>query len=128
MEYEICIPEQLGEYTVLKLTLQPLVENALYHGIKNKRGKGKITVCGHKDGQLLELRVRDNGIGICPDQLSKLRNSIYSGNKVGFGLTNVHERIQLYYGKEYGLRINSEYGVGTEVTIRLPAKIIQPVS
>ena len=128
MEYEISIPEQLGEYTVLKLTLQPLVENALYHGIKNKRGKGKITVCGHKDGQLLELMVRDNGIGIRPDLLSKLRDSIYSGNKVGFGLANVHERIQLYYGKEYGLRINSEYGVGTEVVVRLPAKIIQPVS
>lgn len=125
MEYEIHIPEELGDYSILKLTLQPLVENALYHGVKNKRGMGKITVLGEKQEDKILLAVEDNGIGMDGDTLERLRKRV-KGNvgdgEGNFGLTNVDERIRLRYGKEYGLRIFSQYQQGTRVEVLLPAK------
>mgnify|MGYP000843568641 FL=1 len=125
LEYEIVIPEELLDYSVPKLTLQPLVENALYHGIKNKRGMGKITVKAWQSQCELFLQVKDNGIGMKQENLEKLRKSVLEEHKIGFGLSNVHERIQLYYGSEYGLSIESEYDLGTEVTIKLPLNLIR---
>lgn len=122
LEYEITIPQELYEHTVPKLTLQPLVENALYHGIKQKRDIGKITVTAHKqDGHLL-LGVQDDGIGMSSDELNALRKDILDRvSRKGFGLANVHERIQLYYGEEYGLELESKPGQGTTVTVILSA-------
>lgn len=125
LEYEIRIPPELYEYQILKLTLQPLVENALYHGIKNKRGFGKILVTGQEaDGKLI-FYVRDNGKGMKPDQLVHVRRvitgeSIDKDNPSGFGLFNVEQRIRLNYGQDYGLVIDSEYEKGTEVKVVIP--------
>ena len=120
LEYEIDIPEELFDCVLPKLTLQPLVENALYHGIKNKRGGGIIAIVAFDCGTELELVVTDNGIGMTPEQLNQLRMGVYEGRHNSFGLKNVHQRIQLYYGEQYGLEFESEAGEGTTVTVRLP--------
>lgn len=124
LEFEIDIPESLEEVRLLKLTLQPLVENALYHGIKQKRGKGKIRVFAQSDDFFVFIRVEDNGIGMGETELSMLQHNVYKGHLSsadnGFGLANVHERIRLTYGNQYGLKVESEYGLGTCVTVCLP--------
>lgn len=126
LEYEIRIPSELYEYQILKLTLQPLVENALYHGIKNRRGKGRILVTGEKNEGILRFCVRDNGRGIEASRLADIRRLITgeleSGNGTsGFGLFNVDQRLRLNYGTQYGLEIDSEYGAWTEVRVVIPA-------
>lgn len=130
LEYEISIDPALYEYSILKLTLQPLVENALYHGIKNKRGMGKIDIQGYADGSDIVFEVRDNGIGMTEKELEllklKIKNKSSDGRK-GFGLINVEERIRMNYGYRYGLEFESEKGVGTKVTVRIPKKN-QPIS
>lgn len=122
--YDISIPEELDEVTVPKLILQPLVENAIYHGIKLKPGGGTITVTGYQDGRDLTLSVRDNGAGVAPDRLALIQKQLSEpggvDTKVGFGLFYVAERISLCYGKDYGVTIESVEGEGTTVTIRIP--------
>lgn len=126
LEYEIVFPDELYEYEILKMTLQPLVENALYHGIKNKRRLGHIWISGEKDGDILKICVRDDGMGIKPEKLVYM-NRVLGGeisdanNSSGFGLFNVQQRIQLNYGLQYGLEIKSDYGEGTEVGVLIPA-------
>ena len=127
LEYDINVDETVNEYIIPKITLQPLVENALYHGIKNKRGEGKISVVGSiaADGDSFYIKVMDNGIGIKPERLKlindKINNVVQDENEV-YGLYNVNERIRLTFGKEYGITVESEYGVGTAVTVKLPLK------
>lgn len=121
MGYTISIPQELLAVRLPKLTLQPLVENALYHGIKLKRGQGHIWVTGEKAGNRVILRVRDNGIGMSPARLDELRTAMETGKRVGFGLATVHERLRLLFGPEYGLSVESRAGEGTEVTVLLPA-------
>lgn len=126
LEYEMDIPEELEEYQILKLTLQPLVENALYHGIKNKRGLGHILVSGKKQGEHLVFTVRDNGKGMDPERLAYVQRLISGELKdedapSGFGLFNVNQRLQLNYGPEYGLLLASEEGEWTEVNVIIPA-------
>ncbi len=118
--YEINIPEELLECEVPKLILQPLVENALYHGIKNRRGMGKITVTGRADGGDMLLTVTDNGAGMDAERVHELQSGVYQDRHTGLGLVNVHKRIRLYCGERYGLIFASEAGKGTSVSIRLP--------
>lgn len=129
LDYRICFPEELYPYTTLKLTLQPIVENALYHGIKNKRGKGVICVSARMtDEQEIEFIVADDGVGMTPAELDDLRDRISgrteaaADNIHGIGLRNVNERIHLNYGPQYGVRVESTYGKGTTVTVLIPAK------
>ena len=126
LEFEIHIPEEYRSLMVPKLTLQPLAENALYHGIKNKRGGGKILIQGEKDGEDLILRVTDNGQGMTPERLAEIQNAIRTGERAGFGLSAVAERLRLYYGEGYGMKIESEEGKGTAVEVRLGEKIKLP--
>lgn len=126
LEYEISIEPELYEYSILKLTLQPLVENALYHGIKNKRGMGKIRIYGYLDGADIVFEVCDNGIGMTPKELAALKRKVKeksSYGRQGFGLINVEERIRMNYGYRYGLEFESEKGAGMKVTVRIPKKI-----
>ncbi len=127
LEYEIDIPEELRHYDMLKLTLQPIVENALYHGIKNKRGKGRITIRASYEKEQIIIRIQDNGIGMQEEELLRLRASMMkqpsNDSNMGIGLFNVNERIRLNYGAQYGLKIDSTYQRGTEVTIYLPAAL-----
>ncbi|MBQ3156091.1 MAG: sensor histidine kinase [Clostridia bacterium] len=120
LRYEINVPQSLLDCMVPKLILQPLVENALYHGIKNRRGMGMITVTGEeKDGKLL-LKVTDNGAGMDEEQVRILQSGIYEDKHTGLGLVNVHKRIRLYCGEPYGLSFESSVGKGSTVTVLLP--------
>jgi two-component system sensor histidine kinase YesM len=122
-DYQIEADENLLQFKVLKLILQPLVENSIYHGIKNKRQKGHIGIIAHAiDGRLL-IEVSDDGIGMSPEKAASLLSTMVNNGKdrlSGIGVRNVHERIQLYYGPEYGLQFESSPGLGTTVRIWLP--------
>ena len=131
LNYVIDVPADLGESYVLKLLLQPLVENAIYHGIKDRRGGGLITVTGREDGGFLCFCVQDTGRGMTPDQLRDVRARMrgelppayapYANAGTGFGLNNVDRRIRLYYDQEEGLSIESG-PEGTRVSFRVPRK------
>lgn len=129
LDYEIVIDSQLYPYKILKLTLQPLVENALYHGIKYKRAMGKITIRGsmiQEEGQdKICLLVEDNGVGMESEELERLQKEITRPCKEtesGFGLANVNERIRMNFGMEYGMTIMSKKGEGTKVQVIIPAQ------
>jgi two-component system sensor histidine kinase YesM len=117
----------MEDHCILKLLLQPLVENALYHGIKNKRGRGIIRVKGWKESAFLCFRVEDNGIGMMPERIMELGRR-FSGeafpgedNADGYGLYNVSKRLELYYNRKDLLHIVSVYKEGTAVTLKIPA-------
>lgn len=124
LDYEIDIDSAIYPYKILKLTLQPLVENALYHGIKYKRAMGKITITGRMQERRIVLTVQDNGVGMEPEKLAHLRREIErpcKDTEGGFGLANVNERIRMYFGDYYGMQIDSVQGQGTTVTVSIPA-------
>jgi len=129
LDFKIEVDQDAAENTILKLILQPLVENALYHGIKNKRAGGTISVRARRKGENeVLLEVEDDGIGFTPEKLAQLRAELEDDSgeikmESGFGIGNVNNRIRLYYGKQYGLSIQSEYSTGTCVTLIIPAKI-----
>lgn len=124
LNYEINIDDNILEYDVIKLILQPLVENAIYHGIKEKRGKGKITITGGIEDNKIHIQITDNGIGIKEDKLKEINKVLKEGHslntKIGYGIFNVNERIKLNYGEEFTLSYSSEYGQGTSVDIWHP--------
>lgn len=128
LTFRIEADKNVTENTILKLILQPLVENALYHGIKNKRQGGTIIVRAKPKGSdEVQLEVEDDGIGFMPDKLAQLRAELEDDTgdiklESGFGIGNVNKRIRLYYGKPYGLTVESEYTTGTRVTLVIPAK------
>ena len=125
LDYKIDMEPSIQDRIVLKMILQPVVENALYHGIKNKRGGGTITVRGYEDGSGIVFEVEDDGIGLDEDTLKKLRDKIKKeereevSKKGGFGLNNVAQRIRMYYGEGSDVMIESEKNVGTCVKIYL---------
>ncbi|WP_455056698.1 cache domain-containing sensor histidine kinase [Jutongia sp.] len=119
------IDEEILPYQTLNLLLQPLVENAIDHGIDLKEdGRGYIKIIGRKDAENIYLTVEDNGVGIEPEILS----SILEFKTKGYGVRNVNQRIRLYYGEEYCLRIESEVGKGTRCTINIPQKLNDPAN
>ena len=108
---------------ILKLSLQPIVENAIYHGLKPKETKGFIQVLGHSEGQDIIIKIIDNGIGMSENQL----NHVFDNHQVnykpnGVGIYNVQRRLLLHYGKGYGIDLESKVGEGTVVTITIPKK------
>jgi two-component system sensor histidine kinase YesM len=143
LNYTIRMEPGLEKHTVLKLILQPLVENSIYHGIKERRGPGVIEVDACvRDGDLI-LRVRDDGAGMDEGRLKEVRQALgrvgreldpeelmaeaetaaadgSGGKDRGFGLINVHERLKLTFGERYGLAIDSRRGEGTTVTVVHP--------
>ena len=127
MKYEIDIPEEIGKYYILKLLLQPLVENALYHGIKIKRGGGVIKVTAREESGYLLFSVKDTGCGMTPEQVEDLNLRMkkeqpkISEGGGGFGLVNVNMRIRLYYNEPEGLMVRSG-PEGTEVSFRVPCR------
>lgn len=117
------VPESLYSCRIIKLTLQPLVENAIFHGIEPTGETGTITVSGREDGKDLLLYVTDDGAGIPADTLAELLTTERPRSHAslnGIGVYNVHRRLQMIYGPDYGLTIESEPGCGTCVTVRIP--------
>ena len=127
MDFRIEVDESVSGNTVLKLILQPLVENAIYHGIKNKREGGTITIRARpNNANEVLFEVEDNGIGFTPERLVQIQaeladNSSEIKQESGFGLGNVNHRLKLYYGMQYGLSLKSKYQSGTCVTFIIPA-------
>lgn len=123
LSYDIEVPEALYIYSIPKITIQPLVENALYHGIKNKRGMGHIRIRGQAGKKDFTITVTDDGIGIDETRLRQVQSGIQNKALTGkdfYGLYNVCERIRLNFGEEYGIFIESVYGEGTSVRVILP--------
>ena len=125
LSYSIEVAVDVQECLIPKLILQPLIENALYHGIKNRRGRGQITITGGREGNRILLRVHDNGAGMDQEHLEMLQNGIYQEKRGSFGLWNVHQRIRLYCGEDYGLSFESKPGEVTTVTVTLPGEGIK---
>ncbi len=126
LEYEIDVPDEFGECTIPKITIQPLVENALYHGIKNKRGGGKIIIRGQRSQDDVVISVTDNGIGMTPERLNEVRAGLEGGahfDNAIYGLYNVNERIRLKFGDKYGITLDSVYNEGSTCNILLPAQM-----
>lgn len=124
LNYVIHVDESLYAVEVPKLILQPLVENAIYHGVKAKRGGGTITITGVPEGENLVFTVQDDGAGMLQEKVEELNRrmserSVLDEQK-SFGLFYIRERIQLCYGKGYGVHVESALGEGTRVTITLP--------
>lgn len=117
--YEISCEDEIRKAITPKIVLQPLVENALVHGLGTSGGSGMITVTAKKQGDFLLLEVRDNGCGIPPEKLEHILETT-PNSQSGFGLKNVHERIRLGCGPEYGLELESRPDEETTVRVRLP--------
>jgi len=123
LDYQILVDEDLLSYTSLKLLLQPLVENAIYHGIKNQPGQGLITVRVEHSADSIEFSVEDNGAGMTAEILEKLNAGVIpASSRNGMGLNNVKERIHLFFGEEYNLEIQSSPGAGTVVRFTIPKR------
>ena len=127
LTYSISVSEEIQGCLIPKLILQPLIENALYHGIKNRRGRGLICITGDRQDDVIKLQVHDNGAGMSTEQLAQFQNGNFQENQYGVGIKNVHQRIQLYCGEKYGLSFESVPGDGTTVTITLPGSGIKEI-
>lgn len=125
-DYHIEVPSELHSCAMLKLTLQPLVENAIYHGLKPANRFGKLTITGETLDQTVHLTVKDDGIGMDEKKLAELWIREDSQPNLSFGLHSVHQRLRLYFGENYGIRINSKPQQGTEVILTLPLKMRTP--
>lgn len=123
IELVIDTPPDMNECRVLKLVLQPLVENSIFHGIMMKKEeRGVIRITGERVGGDLLLFVEDDGVGMTEERLGQiLTNGAISSDRHGYGVRNIHERLQLNYGPEFGLSFQSSEGKGTRVRIRIPA-------
>ncbi len=129
LQYVIDVPEELMDYQIPKLTLQPIVENAVYHGIKQKRTPGRVIIRGgfSEDREHILLTVIDDGVGMPEQELKALQTQIKdpgseSSNLTGVGLPNIYRRIKLYYGETSSLSVTGVLGVGTIVQIKILAK------
>ncbi|MBP1993230.1 sensor histidine kinase [Paenibacillus eucommiae] len=115
------IPESFYDLHMLKFLLQPIIENAVMHGISEASRSGEIKLHAYKELNELHIVVSDNGCGMSEDRLEQIRDLLHSGKESNhLGLKNIHERIQLHYGKKYGLQIESDFDEGTRVELVLP--------
>ncbi len=117
------IPDEMKKYKVLKLCFQPVLENAVYHGIVCKENNyGTIDINGYIDDESVVIEIADNGIGMDEETLCSIRQTLKENgiNSEHIGLYNINKRIKIMYGEMYGLEIESEYNIGTTVRIKLP--------
>lgn len=123
MAYTMEIDDDILTYSIPKLTLQPIVENAIYHGLKLKKEKGIIRITGKRSGNNVEIEIYDNGAGMHNNQSKAIMGGSNVPNEAGgFGIRSVSNRIQMLYGERYGLQVESEHGVYTKIRIVLPLR------
>ena len=122
IQYEIDMDPEMEHIRILPLILQPIVENSIVHGLEVKEGIGHILIAISREGSDLLILVEDDGVGMEKEQLEALRSNMNRRNENGthIGMQNVHQRIRLRYGENYGLELDSASGVGTRVKIRIP--------
>lgn len=125
-DYTIQVAEEIGKNEMIRFSLQPLVENAIYHGIKQQRKKGFVKILGYLREEQVHLVVWDNGAGIPKEKLEEIKNNLDDQIQVSspdhIGILNVHQRIRVRYGAPYGLSIDSEESEFTRVDMILPVK------
>ncbi len=119
LSVEFVIPESIENVEVPVLCIQPIVHNAIIHGILPKDGKGKVVIKVAKENGELMISIEDDGVGMKQDEVEKAYLSGY-GSGCGIGISNVNERLKILYGESHGLKIESEYMKGTTVTFRIP--------
>lgn len=122
----VLIPEELYGYSIPKLVVQPILENAIVHGVEDKIGDAQVTVTGEKKEDVLYIRVKDNGIGMPSEIIERIYRSDQSVEKTkgtSIGLRNVNRRLKMHYGEEFGIQINSVMNEGTEVTLKLRSQL-----
>ncbi len=124
-EYTFDVDESLGGYLCSKITLQPLVENAIYHGIEPLIDDGEIIISVKPDGDDILMTVSDNGVGMTAEQVEGLLKKERSDSS-GIGIKNVSDRIKIYFGDNYGVKVESEPDVGTKITVRIPKVTKEP--
>ena len=123
--YEIDLEPQILSLPIIKLTLQPIVENAIYHGVKQTREQGLIRISGYQADGEVRFEIRDNGKGIPPEKLEAIHAALQTNTGegvVGFGLRSIQERLRIHYGPASGLRLESEPGGGTCVIVTIRAE------
>lgn len=123
--YEIDVDPAILAHPIVKLSLQPLLENAIYHGVKQKRGQGKIIIRGYVVAEEIHFDVTDNGKGIPQEKLKEILNELTfayqdKNSHIGIGLKSVNERIKIHFGENYGLTLTSKEEVGTTISINIP--------
>ncbi|GGD98722.1 sensor histidine kinase [Paenibacillus nasutitermitis] len=115
------VDDDILGYFTLKHLIQPIVENSILHGLNGKREEARITIAGYREDADIIFEIRDNGRGMNPETLRDIMNLNYTASYGGFGIKNSIKRIQVYYGSHCGIRIESKWGVGTAVTVRIEA-------
>lgn len=129
IDFRFYIQDGVSSLRILKLILQPVIENALYHGLEKTASRGSITVTAYTSDNRIVFEVEDDGVGMSQEQLNEIRSllgeppkfqELGQRNKRSIGLKNVHSRIALYYGPEYGISLESVQDKGTKVKIRVP--------
>ena len=121
--YRFDVDESCLDYLCNKITLQPIIENAIYHGINGLVDEGEITIAIRPEGEDILFVVADNGVGMEPAQIEAMLRKERS-DRTGIGIKNVNDRLKIYFGEKYGITIDSEPDVGTSVTLRMP-KIVK---
>ena len=124
MEYDIDIDPSIEKTKLPKMTLQPLIENAIYHGLKPKRGKGRIIVKGYKEEGDIVLKVFDTGLGMESSELEDLKKRVLNEDTTSFGLTSAYKRLKLLYGDDCSFDIESTPGEGTSISMKIPGKAV----
>lgn len=122
-EYAFNVPDSFLDLMVIKLILQPVIENSIQHGLLNRDGIGRIEVNATMENDILVLSVKDNGFGIIPDKVNEIYDSFKNKNAYeGVGLKNVYQRLKIYFGEKADVRIISELDKGTTVSLIIPIK------
>lgn len=124
-ELRIAVDESILEHSTIKLILQPFVENALMHGIAEMGGRGRVEILGRDQGKNICFEVIDNGKGMEEDRIREIFEENFESDQKGYGVRNVHKRIKLYFGQDYGVEIFSKTASGTKVVITIPKVIFK---
>ncbi|WP_027629009.1 sensor histidine kinase [Ruminiclostridium cellobioparum] len=124
-EFRIAVDESILEHSTIKLILQPFVENALMHGIAEMGGRGRVEILGRDQGKNICFEVIDNGKGMEEDRIREIFEENFESDQKGYGVRNVHKRIKLYFGQDYGVEIFSKTASGTKVVITIPKVIFK---
>jgi two-component system, sensor histidine kinase YesM len=120
IEHKIDIDEQLLNYKIPSMIIQPFVENSIMHGLEPKEGKGLLELAIHDKGEIIEIEINDNGVGMSQEMLDKINNkNIAQDSKKGIGVINVVRRLEIYYGQNV-IKFESEMGKGTSIRMLLP--------
>jgi two-component system sensor histidine kinase YesM len=125
-QYRIDVEEEMLDCLMIKHILQPIVENAVLHGIDKQSASGLVTIVGRHDNGKLMFILSDNGVGMSQEKLEGVLNGEVKGIQGGYGLFNIQKRLELFYGADFALRVESSLGQGTTITLLLPDRLILP--